>query len=119
MRLYAYYRSSTSYRVRIALNIKHCDYGIVPVDLLTAQQRSDAYRALNPFAGVPVLETEGRHYAQSMAILEWLEESYPDPPLLPSDADSRAIVRAMARMRVLASFLCVSAIWLNCSREST
>ena len=96
MRLYAYYRSSTSYRVRIALNLKHCDYGIVPVDLLTAQQRSDAYRALNPFAGVPVLETEGRHYAQSMAILEWLEERYPRPPLLPPDPDQRYVARELA-----------------------
>ena len=96
MRLYAYYRSSTSYRVRIALNLKGLDYEIVPVDLRTSAQRSTAYRAINPFAGVPVLETEGRRYAQSMAILEWLEERYPDPPLLPADRESRFAARELA-----------------------
>lgn len=96
MRLYAYYRSSTSYRVRIALNLKGLDYTIVPVDLRTAQQRSDAHRAINPFAGVPVLEASGRHYAQSMAIIEWLEERYPHPPLLPADAEHRYAARELA-----------------------
>lgn len=96
MRLYAYYRSSTSYRVRIALNLKGLDYDIVPVDLRAWAQRSAAYRAINPFAGVPLLEAEGRRYAQSMAILEWLDESYPDPPLLPADRESRFSARELA-----------------------
>jgi maleylacetoacetate isomerase len=96
VRLYAYYRSSTSYRVRIALNLKGLDYEIVPVDLRRSEQRSDAFRALNAFAGVPLLETEGRRYAQSMAIIEWLEERYPQPPLLPRDREERFVVHELA-----------------------
>lgn len=96
MRLHAYYRSSTSYRVRIALNLKGLDYEIAPVDLRTSEQRSDHYRAINPFAGVPVLEVAGRHYAQSMAIIEWLEERHPQPPLLPADREDRFVARELA-----------------------
>jgi maleylacetoacetate isomerase len=96
MRLYAYYRSSTSYRVRIGLNLKGLDYEIVPVDLRTDEQRGAAYREKNPYAGVPALEVDGRFYAQSMAILEWLDERYPDPPLLPGDADRRFAARELA-----------------------
>lgn len=96
MRLHAYYLSSTSYRVRIALNLKGLDYEIVPVDLLKSEQRSDAYRAINPFAGVPALEVDGRLYAQSMPIIEWLDERYPDPPLLPKDIEQRFTAREMA-----------------------
>lgn len=96
MRLFAYYRSSTSYRVRIALNLKKLDYDIVPVDLAASEQRGEAFRAKNPFAGVPVLETEGRSYAQSMAIIAWLEERYPDPPLLPLDREERFTARELA-----------------------
>lgn len=96
MRLHAYYRSSTSYRVRIALNLKRLAYDIVPVDLLAAEQRGDSYRAKNPFAGVPALETEGRVLAQSMPIIEWLEERFPDPPLLPSAVDDRFVARELA-----------------------
>lgn len=96
MRLHAYYRSSTSYRVRIGLNLKGLDYEVVPVDLLTEEQRSDEYRSKNPFAGVPVLEVEGRFYAQSMAILEWLDERFPTPPLLPRDLDRRFVTRELA-----------------------
>lgn len=96
MRLYAYYRSSTSYRVRIALNLKGIDYEIVPVDLLKAEQRGEAFRSVNPFAGVPVLESDGRRYAQSMAIIEWLEERHPEPPLLPADGEQRFVARELA-----------------------
>jgi maleylacetoacetate isomerase len=96
MRLYAYYRSSTSYRVRIGLNLKGLDYGIVPVDLRSGEQRGEAYRGRNPFAGVPALEVDGRTYAQSMPILEWLDERFPDPPLLPGDADARFTARELA-----------------------
>lgn len=96
MRLFAYYRSSTSYRVRIALNLKGLDYEVVPVNLLKSEQRDPAFRARNPFAGVPVLEVEGRDYAQSMAIMEWLEESYPEPPLLPADREQRFVARELA-----------------------
>jgi maleylacetoacetate isomerase len=96
MRLHAFYRSSTSYRVRIGLNLKGLDYEVVPVDLRQDEQRGAAYRGRNPYAGVPALEVDGRFYAQSMPILEWLDERYPDPPLLPGDADRRFTVRELA-----------------------
>jgi maleylacetoacetate isomerase len=96
VRLHAYYRSSTSYRVRIALNLKGLDYAIEPVDLRKSEQLAEAFRTRNPFAGVPLLEAEGRSYAQSMAIIEWLEERYPEPPLLPSDREDRFVARELA-----------------------
>ena len=96
MRLFAFYRSSTSYRVRIALNLKGLDYEVVPVDLQASEQRGDVYRSINPYAGVPVLESGGRHYAQSVAIIEWLEETHPEPPLLPSDSEGRYLARELA-----------------------
>lgn len=96
MRLHAYHRSSTSYRVRIGLNLKGFDYETVPVDIVAQEQRGEAYRGKNPFAGVPALEVEGRFYAQSMPILEWLDERYPDPPFLPGGADQRFVVRELA-----------------------
>lgn len=96
MRLHAYFRSSTSYRLRIALNLKALDYEIVPVNLLKAEQRGDEFRARNPFAGVPVLEADGRDRAQSMAIIEWLDEAYLDRPLLPRDTEDRFTCRELA-----------------------
>ena len=96
LRLHAYHRSSTSYRVRIGLNLKGLDYETVPVDLLAQEQRGETYRGKNPFAGVPALEIDGQFYAQSMPILEWLDERYPDPPLLPGDSDRRFIARELA-----------------------
>jgi maleylpyruvate isomerase len=96
MRLHAYHRSSTSYRVRIALNLKGLAYETVPVDLLAAEQRGEAFRALNPFAGVPALEVDGRIYAQSLAIMEWLDERYPARPLLPRDIEERFAARELA-----------------------
>ncbi len=95
MRLHAYYRSSTSYRVRIGLNLKGLDYEVVPVDLRVDEQRGEAFRGKNPYAGVPALEVDGRVYAQSMPILEWLDERFPDPALLPGDADRRFAVREL------------------------
>ena len=96
MRLYGYYRSSTSYRLRIALGLKGLAYETVPVNLLAAEQRSDAYRALNSFATVPALEVDGRVYAQSLAILEWLDERFVEAPLLPRDPEQRFAVRELA-----------------------
>ncbi|RZK03442.1 MAG: maleylacetoacetate isomerase [Novosphingobium sp.] len=96
MRLHAYFRSSTSYRVRIGLNLKGLDYEIVPVDIVAGEQRQDVYRGKNPYAGVPALEVDGRVYAQSMPILEWLDERYPEPAFLPGDADRRFAVRELA-----------------------
>jgi maleylpyruvate isomerase len=94
--LHGYWRSGTSYRTRIALNIKGLEYRQEPVNLLEGAQKGDTYRALNPQGLVPALEADGMVLTQSSAIIEWLEERYPDPPLLPANADARAIVRAMA-----------------------
>jgi maleylpyruvate isomerase len=94
--LHGYWRSGTSYRTRIALNLKGIVYETSPVDLIEGVQKSDAYLALNPQGLVPALEVEGAVLTQSPAILEWLEETHPEPPLLPRDAAGRAQVRAMA-----------------------
>lgn len=96
MKLHGYWRSSTSYRLRIALGLKGLEYEQVAVNLLDGEQRSAEYRRLNPYGGVPVLEIDGRVYAQSMAILEWLDESFPDPPLLPRDVEDRFGSRELA-----------------------
>lgn len=98
MKLYSYFRSSAAYRVRIALNIKGVPHDIEPVHLLRdgGQQLSESYRALNPTALVPTLQQGDWAVGQSMAILEYLEETYPKPPLLPVDPRGRARVRAIA-----------------------
>ena len=99
MILHGYWRSGTSYRTRIALNLKGLAYETALVDLRTGEQRSDAYRALNPQGLVPALETDdGLVLTQSPAILEWLEETHPTPALLPSLPAERASVRAMAAL---------------------
>jgi len=98
MRLYDYFRSSAAYRVRIALNLK----GVVPnertfVHLRMGSQRAQDYLALNPQGLVPALELDdGRVLTQSLAIVEYLNETHPSPPLLPADAAGRARVRAIA-----------------------
>jgi maleylpyruvate isomerase len=98
--LYAYWRSSSSWRVRIGLGLKHAPFALVPVDLLAGEQHAPAHRARNPTGQVPVLEVEdgGRtlRLVQSMAILEWLDEVLPEPALLPPDPAGRARVRALA-----------------------
>lgn len=96
MKLYDFFRSGTSHRLRIALNLKGLDYERVAVDLRREQHLSEAYEAINPQHMVPVLEVDGRLMTQSPAIIEWLEERYPNPPLLPGDAGERAHVRALA-----------------------
>jgi maleylacetoacetate isomerase len=93
MKLYSYYRSSTSYRVRIALALKGLAYEQSAVNLVTSEQTGEAYRRVNPQGRVPSLETDGETLIQSPAILEWLDETYPDPPLLPGDALARARIR--------------------------
>lgn len=96
MLLYSYYRSSAAYRVRIALELKGLAYDYVAVNLLRAQQKSGDYLARNPQGLVPALETdEGALIAQSVAIMEWLEETYPTPALLPRDPLQKARVRSM------------------------
>jgi maleylacetoacetate isomerase/maleylpyruvate isomerase len=99
LRLYTYFRSSAAYRVRIALNLKGLAYEAVPVHLLRdgGQQNQPAYRELSPLGTVPALETEGEVITQSLAIIEYLEETHPQPPLLPASAADRARVRALAQ----------------------
>lgn len=101
MTLYGYWRSSAAYRVRIALNLKGLEHVQVPVYLVKdgGQQHADDYRALNPQELVPLLTDGKRTFPQSLAIIEYLDETYPDiAPLLPSTARERANVRAMAQL---------------------
>jgi maleylpyruvate isomerase len=98
MILHGYWRSGTSYRTRIALNLKGLTYDQAPVDLRTGDQHSDAFLTLNPQGLVPALEVDGQVLTQSPAILEWLEERFPEPPLLPTGLGERAQVRAMAAL---------------------
>ena len=93
MKLYSYYRSSCSWRVRIALEHKNIPYEYVPVNLLKNEQASAEYLKVNPSAAVPSLQMDGHIITQSVAILEYLEETWPQRPLLPQDPIKRAIVR--------------------------
>jgi maleylacetoacetate isomerase len=94
--LFDYFRSSASYRVRIALNLKAVDYERVPVNLLENEQTAMEYRTRNPQGLVPMLEVEGLRLTQSLAICDWLDATYPEPPLVPGDAAERAHVLALA-----------------------
>ncbi len=96
MKLYTYYRSSAAYRVRIALNLKGVDYTSVPVDLLAGEQSAPDYRGVNPQGLVPALTDDGHVISQSLAIIEYLEEEYPEPALLPQDPWRRAHARSLA-----------------------
>ena len=96
MKLYSYFRSSAAYRVRIALKLKGLDYEYIPVHLLKGEQRADAYRATNPQGLVPTLADDRGTFTQSLAIIEYLEERYPEPSLLPETPEARARVRAIA-----------------------
>jgi maleylpyruvate isomerase len=98
MKLYHYFRSSASYRARIALNFKAIDWEAVPVDLRepASAQRTPEFLALNPHGSVPVLVDGDNTITQSLAILEYLEEAYPQPPLLPHSPAERAQVRSLA-----------------------
>jgi maleylacetoacetate isomerase/maleylpyruvate isomerase len=100
IKLYSYWRSSAAYRVRIALNIKGLEHEIVPVSLApgVSEHRGDAYRAKNPQMLVPYLEDGDLGIAQSMAILEYLEEAYPGVHLLPQTEPLRSRVRAFCNM---------------------
>ncbi|NMG14265.1 maleylacetoacetate isomerase [Aromatoleum bremense] len=96
MQLYNFFRSGTSHRLRIALNLKGLDYDYVAVDLRTDEHLGAQFTALNPQGLVPALVDGELTLIQSPAIIEWLEERYPTPALLPSDVDERARVRALA-----------------------
>ena len=96
MQLFTFFRSSAAYRVRIALNFKGIAYESVPVDLRPGEHRRPEYLARNPQGLVPALADGGAVIGQSLAILEYLEETHPQPPLLPREPLARAQVRAMA-----------------------
>ena len=93
--LHNYFRSSTSYRIRIALNLKNLEFTYKPVHLLKdgGEQHQPKYKNLNPMSEVPTLEHKGMILGQSMAIIEYLEEEFPNPPLLPKDLQKRARIR--------------------------
>lgn len=94
--LHDYLRSSAAYRVRIALNLKGVDYESRQVNLLDGDQKSDAYRAVNPQGLVPALEIDGHLLTQSLAIMDYLDARFPEPRLVPKDPAERAHVLAMA-----------------------
>ena len=94
--LFDYYRSSAAYRVRIALNLKSVDYDSASINLAGGEQKRDEYRARNPQGLVPMLEIDGRRIVQSLAIIDYLDASRPEPPLVPKDAADRAHVLALA-----------------------
>jgi maleylacetoacetate isomerase len=98
MKLYNYFRSSASFRVRIALELKGLAYEYLPVHLPKGEHKQSGYAAISPAMLVPTLQTDGGDLlGQSMAIIEYLDETHPEPPLLPSDALGRAKVRALAQ----------------------
>jgi len=98
MKLYTYFRSSAAFRVRIALNLKGIAAEHVPCQLVRNQQHSDEYLAVNPQGLVPVLEDDGDVLTQSLAIIEYLDETHPHPALLPGHPGDRARVRGLAQL---------------------
>ncbi len=96
--LHGYYRSSASFRVRIALNLKGVAYTTIPHHLRRGEQNQPDYRRINPQGLVPAMEIDGRTFTQSLAIIEYLDETRPEPPLLPKDAAGRARVRSLAQI---------------------
>ena len=100
MKLYTYFRSSAAYRVRIALNLKELNYDAIPVHLLRdgGEQLQEQYRAINPSGLVPAFQDDYITLTQSMAILEYLEDAYPEIPLMPKDPAGRARVRELAQI---------------------
>ncbi len=100
MKLYTYYRSTAAYRVRIVLNYKQIAHELMPINLITDEHLDQQYRQCNPQARVPYLEDNGFGFGQSMAMLEYLEEKYPEPALLPSQLQERAWIRYLSQIIV-------------------
>lgn len=98
MRLYTYFRSSAAFRVRIALNLKQLAYEPVAISLPKGAHRNDDFGAVNPQRLIPALVNDGNLLTQSLAIIEYLEEKHPEPPLLPRDLPGRARVRSLAML---------------------
>ena len=98
LKLYGYFRSSAAFRIRIALNLKKLDYETAAIHLRRNDQTTPDYLAVNPQGLVPTLDDGGRTLIQSLAIIEYLDETYPDPPLLPSHPGGRARVRALGEI---------------------
>jgi maleylpyruvate isomerase len=98
MKLYSFFRSGTSHRLRIALNLKGIATDYAAIDLRVDEQQKEAFKAINPQGMVPALDTGEQVLIQSPAIIEWLEEKHPTPALLPVGAEARARVRALAAM---------------------
>ena len=98
MKLYTFFRSSAAFRVRIALNCKGLAYEALPVNLPKGEHKLAPYLTLHPQGLVPALEDGGKIYVQSLAMMEYLEETRPQPPLLPATAEDRAYVRALAQI---------------------
>ena len=98
MKLYGFFRSSAAFRVRIALNLKGLPYEAISIHLRRGDQAKHEYRAVNPQGLVPALEIDGHTLIQSLAIIEYLDETHPDPPLLPQAPADRARVRALAEI---------------------
>ena len=98
MRLYTYWRSSASHRVRLALGYKGLAYEPTFVNLLASEQRTPEYKAHNPTGYLPCLVVDGKEYVESTAIMELLEETHPEPPLLPKAPEARAHVRALVQI---------------------
>lgn len=100
LKLYDYYRSSASFRVRIALNLKQLDYRIIPIHLVNngGEQHGENYQAINPQCLIPSLDVDNRVLTQSLAIIEYLDEVHPKPALLPNTAYEKALVRSYANL---------------------
>ncbi|WP_257255623.1 MULTISPECIES: maleylacetoacetate isomerase [unclassified Endozoicomonas] len=98
MKLYSYFRSSAAYRVRIALNLKGLDHELIPVNLLKSEQTKEQYKSIQPQGLVPAMAVGNNRLIQSMAILEWLEETCPEPTIIPGDVWQKAQIRSLANI---------------------